>query len=126
MANSFQTEGYEEGYTTGEPIAAVVLSTSKKSGDYTQFAGLTGEVRPGHTDLVKFHKSAGFVDVRGGGRSSYRATISDVIGGSIARILMQEKFGTVDLVVHLAGRKTQGQADPGGALREDHWPRQEA
>ena len=94
---SFESEGYEEGYTTGEPIAAMVLSTSKKSGDYTQFAGLTGEVRPGHTDLVKFHKSAGFVDVRGGGRSSYRATISDVIGGSIARILMQEKFGTVIL-----------------------------
>lgn len=96
-SDSFQTEGYEEGYTTGEPIAAVVLSTSKKSGDYSQFAGPAGEVRPGHTDLVKFHKSAGFVDVRGGGRSSYRSTISDVIGGSIARIVLQEKFGTVIL-----------------------------
>ncbi|TWU54422.1 Chorismate synthase [Rubripirellula tenax] len=94
---TFETEGFEEGYTTGEPIAAIVLSTSKKSGDYTQFAGPTGEVRPGHTDLVKFHKSAGFVDVRGGGRSSYRATITDVIGGSIARLLLQEKFGTVIL-----------------------------
>ena len=82
--DAFETEGYEEGYTTGEPIAAIVLSTSKKSGDYTQFAGPTGEVRPGHTDLVKFHKSAGFVDIRGGGRSSYRATITDVIAGSIA------------------------------------------
>lgn len=92
---TFETEGYEEGFTTGEPIAAIVLSTSKKSGDYTQFTGPTGEVRPGHTDLVKFHKSAGHVDVRGGGRSSYRATITDVIGGSIARILLREKFGTV-------------------------------
>lgn len=94
---SFQTEGYEAGYTTGEPIAAIVLSTSKKSGDYTQFSGPQGEVRPGHTDLVKYHQSAGFVDVRGGGRSSYRATISDVIGGSIARLFLQEKFGTVIL-----------------------------
>ncbi len=93
----YETEGYEQGFTTGEPIAAVVLSTSKKSGDYTQFTGSEGEVRPGHTDLVKFHKSGGFVDVRGGGRSSYRATISDVIGGSIARIILQEKFGTVIL-----------------------------
>ncbi|QDT03381.1 Chorismate synthase [Rubripirellula lacrimiformis] len=93
----FQTEGYEEGYTTGEPIAAIVLSTSKKSGDYTQFSGPMGEVRPGHTDLVKFHQSGGHVDVRGGGRSSYRVTISDVIGGSIARILLEEKFGTVIL-----------------------------
>ncbi len=87
--NEFETEGFEEGYSTGEPIAAIVLSTSKKSGDYTQFTGPMGEVRPGHTDLVKFHKSCGFVDVRGGGRSSYRSTITDVIGGSVARIFLE-------------------------------------
>lgn len=92
-----QTEAYEEGYTTGEPLAAVVLSTSKKSRHYEQFAGPAGEVRPGHTDLVKYHKAKGFIDIRGGGRSSYRSTISDVIGGSIARIFLQEKFGTVIL-----------------------------
>jgi chorismate synthase len=94
---TYETEGYEDGFTTGEPISAIVLSTSKKSGDYTQFSGQTGEVRPGHTDLVKFHKSSGFVDVRGGGRSSYRSTISDVIGGSIARMFLEEQFGTVIL-----------------------------
>ncbi|MDX1521523.1 MAG: chorismate synthase [Anaerolineae bacterium] len=88
------TESYEEGFTTGEPIAALVLSTSKKSGHYEQFAGPTGEVRPGHTDLVKYNKSKGFVDIRGGGRSSYRSTISDVIGGSIARLYLREQFGT--------------------------------
>lgn len=91
------TDSYEQGFTTGEPIAAVVFSTSQKSGDYAQFSGLVGEVRPGHTDLVKYHKSQGFVDVRGGGRSSYRSTISDVIGGSIARLFLAEHFGTVIL-----------------------------
>jgi chorismate synthase len=91
------TQTYEAGYSTGEPIAAIVLSTAKKSGDYAQFAGPTGEVRPGHTDLVKYHQSRGFVDIRGGGRSSYRSTISDVIGGSIARIFLEEHFGTVIL-----------------------------
>ncbi|MEM1224769.1 MAG: chorismate synthase [Planctomycetota bacterium] len=90
----FETEAYGDGFTTGEPIAAVVLSTSKKSGDYTQFTGETGEVRPGHTDLVKFHQSKGFVDIRGGGRSSYRSTISDVIGGSVARKVLHDLFGT--------------------------------
>lgn len=94
---SASSHGYEEGYTTGEPIAAVVLSTSQKSGDYRQFSGPTGEVRPGHTDLVKHYKSQGFVDVRGGGRSSYRSTISDVIGGSIARMALGRTFGTVIL-----------------------------
>ncbi len=88
------TESYEEGFTTGEPIAALVLSTSQRSRHYDQFAGPRGEVRPGHTDLVKYHKSQGFVDIRGGGRSSYRSTISDVIGGSIARIFLGERFGT--------------------------------
>ena len=91
------TTAYAEGYTTGEPVAAIVLSTAKKSDDYAQFAGPTGEARPGHTDLVKHWKSQGYVDVRGGGRSSYRSTISDVIGGSIARIFLREVFGTVIL-----------------------------
>ena len=95
--NLFQTESYEAGYTTGEPIAAMVLSTSKKSSDYGQFIGDQAQVRPGHTDLVKYHQSQGFVDVRGGGRSSYRSTISDVIGGSIARLFLEKHFGTVIL-----------------------------
>jgi chorismate synthase len=92
-----ETTGYAEGYTTGEPIAAIVLSTAKRSNDYLQFAGPTGEVRPGHTDLLKHAKSQGYVDVRGGGRSSYRSTISDVIGGAIARIYLRARFGTVIL-----------------------------
>lgn len=88
---------YEEGFTTGEPIAALVLSAAKKSKDYEQFSGPTGEVRPGHTDLVKYYQSKGFTDPRGGGRSSYRSTISDVIAGSIARIFLREHFQTVVL-----------------------------
>lgn len=91
------TQTYQEGFTTGEPIGAIVLSAAKKSSDYAQFAGPTGEVRPGHTDLVKYHQSQGYVDIRGGGRSSYRSTISDVIGGSIARLFLEAHFGTVIL-----------------------------
>ncbi|MEZ4594404.1 MAG: chorismate synthase [Chloroflexota bacterium] len=93
----FTTTSYETGFTTGEPISALVLSSSTKSRHYDQFAGPTGAVRPGHTDLVKYHKARGHVDIRGGGRSSYRSTISDVIGGSIARIFLQETFDTVIL-----------------------------
>ena len=33
-----------------------------------QFMGKSGETRPGHTDLVKFHKSQDHVDIRGGAR----------------------------------------------------------
>jgi chorismate synthase len=91
---SLGTATYQAGYTTGEPISAIVLSTSPKPAHYDQFRGPEGEVRPGHTDLVKYHQSRGFVDIRGGGRSSYRSTISDVIGGSIARICLQHTVGT--------------------------------
>ena len=91
------TRTYEAGYTTGEPIAAVVLSAAKRSGDYSQFTGPEGEVRPGHADLVKHHQAHSFNDPRGGGRASYRATVSDVIGGSIARLYLERQFGTVFL-----------------------------
>ena len=91
------TRTYEAGYTTGEPIAAVVLSAAKRSGDYSQFTGPEGEARPGHADLVKYHQARGFNDPRGGGRASYRATISDVIGGSVARLYVERHFGTVFL-----------------------------
>src|SRR5690606_31397364 len=33
----------------------------------------------------------------GGGRSSYRSTISDVVGGSVARIFLRQRFGTAIL-----------------------------
>ena len=124
------THAYEEGYTTGEPLAAIVLSAAKRSADYRQFAGPEGEVRPGHTDLVQYFKSRGFVDVRGGGRSSYRSTISDVIGGSIARLLLADQFGTaifssicqvgslqagqrlIDRIEELAGEAEGGRLNP--------------
>ncbi|MBT3343117.1 MAG: chorismate synthase [Gemmatimonadetes bacterium] len=86
--------GYETGWTTGEPIAAIVLSAAKRSADYDQFLGATGDVRPGHADLVKYHKSMGFTDPRGGGRTSFRSMISDVIGGTVARRFLAERFGT--------------------------------
>jgi len=96
-SKSCATQTYAGGVTTGEPISAVVLSASKRSGDYGQFTGPHGEARPGHADLVKYHQSKGATDPRGGGRASYRATISDVIGGSIARIFLQAHFQTVIL-----------------------------
>ena len=85
---------YSSGFSTGEPIAAFVPTSSSKSQHYQQFSGDQGSVRPGHTDLVKHHQSMGYVDYRGGGRSSYRSAISDVVGGSIARAMLTQKFET--------------------------------
>ena len=41
------TESYEVGYSTGEPIAALVLSTSQRSRHYDQFAGTQGRSAAG-------------------------------------------------------------------------------
>jgi chorismate synthase len=91
------TQTYQEGWTTGAPISYLVLSTARRSADYGQITGSTGEARPGHADLVLHHQSKGATDPRGGGRASYRATISDVIGGSVARLFMEAHFETVIL-----------------------------
>ena len=108
---------YEAGYTTGEPIAALVLSSAGKSDHYAQFAGPEGEVRPGHTDLVKYHQSGGLADIRGGGRSSYRSTISDVIGGSIARRYLHATFGTVFLSSVVQVGPLRAERTPAEAVR---------
>ncbi len=104
-----EIETYGAGYTTGEPIAAVVFSRSRRSEHYVQIKGLQGEVRPGHTDLVKHYKSRGYTDYRGGGRSSYRSTISDVVGGSVARLYLAERFDThiLSSIVQIGALKTQ-------------------
>ena len=123
------TGSYEAGYTTGEPIAAVVLSTAGKSDHYDPFRGETGVVRPGHTDLVKHHQSGGFVDIRGGGRSSYRSTISDVIGGAVARVYLAQTFGAVFLSsVNQVGplRAARTLADAVGELGPHPTPEQTA
>lgn len=113
---------YEAGFTTGEPIAALVLSAAKRSADYAQFLGADGDVRPGHADLVKYHKSMGFTDPRGGGRTSYRSMISDVIGGTVARHFLAEQFGTlfVSAVCQVGPlRATEGLADFVGSSTVD-------
>ena len=86
----FQTEGFEEGYTTVNPSQQVIPFHFEKSGDYIILGLENGDQ---DTDLVKYHKSSGFVDIRGGGRSSYRATIADVIAGAVARSFLKENLG---------------------------------
>ena len=94
--DGLRTSGYAEGYTTGEPIAAVVLSTAKSPRTIVSLPGRAARCarahRPGQALQV-----AGFRGRARRGRSSYRSTISDVIGGSIARLLSGRVFGTAIL-----------------------------
>lgn len=70
--------------TLGTPIAVIVRNLNQKSEDYE---ALKDEFRPGHADkttLLKF----GIRDHRGGGRSSGRETLSRVIAGYFAGLII--------------------------------------
>ncbi|MCB0348006.1 MAG: chorismate synthase [Bdellovibrionales bacterium] len=101
--------GVFEGKTLGTPISVVVYNKDTKSEDY---ADIKSSPRPGHADDVwknKFEHS----DHRGGGRSSGRETLSRVISGSFAQMILSalqpessvfvfsEQISTFSLSAHL-------------------------
>ncbi len=76
--------GIFEGQTLGTPIAVIVHNTNQKSADYDK---IKDEHRPGHADKTTVMKY-GVRDHRGGGRSSGRETLSRVIGGYFAGLIL--------------------------------------
>lgn len=75
--------------TTGAPMAFFVRNENARSKDYSH---IEHQFRPSHADFTYFSKY-GLRDHRGGGRSSARETIARVIGGAVARQLMQQATG---------------------------------
>lgn len=87
--------GTFNGKTTGTPISMIVHNKDADSRAYEDIKDLP---RPGHADYTYFMKY-GIRDYRGGGRSSARETIGRVVGGAIAKILLN-KIG-VKIVAHV-------------------------
>lgn len=77
--------GIFEGHSTGCPIGFIVRNENQHSKDYENLRNL---FRPSHSDFTYHHKY-GIRDHRGGGRSSARETISRVVGGAFAKLLLQ-------------------------------------
>jgi len=78
--------GIFEGKTLGTPLAVIVRNQNQRSKDYDK---LKNSYRPGHADettQVKF----GIRDHRGGGRSSGRETLSRVVAGYFAGLMIPE------------------------------------
>ena len=73
--------GIFEGKTTGTPIGFIIPNTNQKSDDYSH---IKDSYRPSHADYV-YEKKYGIRDYRGGGRSSARETACRVVGGAIAK-----------------------------------------
>ncbi len=79
--------GVFRGKSTGTPIGFLVENTNQHSQDYDNIADV---FRPSHADYTYFSKY-GIRDHRGGGRSSARETISRVVGGALAKLVLKKE-----------------------------------
>ncbi|GHT20457.1 chorismate synthase [Bacteroidia bacterium] len=79
--------GIFEGKTTGTPIGFFVRNSNQHSADYDR---LKTQFRPSHADFT-YQMKYGIRDHRGGGRSSARETIARVVGGAVAKLVLQTK-----------------------------------
>ena len=87
--------GIFEGKTLGTPIAFVVYNKNAQSKDYENIKNI---FRPSHADFT-YQKKYGIRDFRGGGRASARETLSWIIAGAFAKmILNQHKISIVAYV----------------------------
>ncbi|HIH62374.1 MAG TPA: chorismate synthase [Methanobacteriales archaeon] len=77
--------GIFQGKTDGTPIAAIVYNEDVDSSAYE---AIKYKPRPGHGDYT-WRAKFGHYDYRGGGRGSGRITIGHVIGGAIAKKLLE-------------------------------------
>lgn len=91
--------GVFEGKTTGQPIGFIVRNQNQHSDDYEN---LRNVFRPSHADFTYWHKY-GIRDHRGGGRSSARETISRVVAGAFAKLVLRELGITIQAYTQQVG-----------------------
>ena len=91
--------GVFEGKTTGCPIGFIVRNQNQHSQDYENLRTL---FRPSHSDYTYYNKY-GTRDHRGGGRSSARITISRVVGGALAKLVLRQMGITVQAYTSQVG-----------------------
>jgi chorismate synthase len=78
--------GIFNGRSTGTPISFVIHNFNQKPEDYEQYKDV---FRPSHADYT-YEKKYGIRDYRGGGRTSARETLTRVVGGAFAKLLLKE------------------------------------
>lgn len=114
--------GVYESVTLGTPIAAVIYNEDARSKDYKPEQM---KQRQGHaTDL--WQSKYGHSDPRGSGRASGRETVSRVIGGAVARMLVTQLYPEAQVIsfVSRIGRIAMSDGDcidAAEALENDPW-----
>ncbi len=79
--------GIFEGKTTGSPIGFIIRNENPKPEDYDHIIDV---YRPSHADYT-YEKKYGVRDHKGGGRASARTTVSVVVAGAIAKLLLNKQ-----------------------------------
>lgn len=79
--------GVFEGKTTGTPIGFIVRNADHRSADYEELRHI---FRPSHADFT-YQEKYGIRDFRGGGRSSARETITRIVAGAFAMLVLRQK-----------------------------------
>ena len=91
--------GVFEGKSTGCPIGFIVRNENQHSQDYENMRTL---FRPSHADFTYMQKY-GIRDHRGGGRSSARITISRVVAGALAKLVLRQVGVTIQAYTSQVG-----------------------
>lgn len=92
--------GIENGISLGTPIAFIVRNNNIQKQDYNQLKDL---FRPSHGDFTYFNKY-GITSSSGGGRASARETLTRVVGGSVAKLLLGKYGIEVSGEIHSIGK----------------------
>lgn len=87
--------GVLEGKTTGTPIGFIIENKDPKSKDYDH---LKNVYRPSHADYT-YDAKYGIRDHKGGGRSSARETACRIVGGAIAKLMLQKNNVSIQAYV---------------------------
>lgn len=91
--------GIIDGKSLGSPIGFIIRNKDSQSKDYNH---LKDVFRPSHADYT-YEKKYGVRDHRGGGRSSARETVSRVVAGAFANILLRGNKITITAYVEQIG-----------------------
>ena len=78
--------GVFNGKTLGTPIAFLVWNNDAKSSDYEENKNI---FRPSHADYT-YQQKYGIRDYRGGGRASARTSVSTVVAGAVAKLILNK------------------------------------
>lgn len=91
--------GVFEGKATGTPIGFLIWNEDQRSHDYSNIKDV---FRPSHADYT-YQSKYGVRDYRGGGRSSARETISRVVGGAFAKLMLNPYGITIQAFTSTVG-----------------------